>query len=44
MNTKVVLVDGQMLIDLMIRHGIGLRVAQEFKIHEIDQNYFDEEA
>ena len=42
-TTKVVLVDGKMLIDLMIRHGIGLRVAQEFKIHEIDQNYFDEE-
>jgi restriction system protein len=43
LNTKVVLVDGKMLIDLMIRYGIGLRVAQEFKIHEIDQNYFDEE-
>lgn len=43
LNTKVVLVDGKMLIDLMLRHGIGLRVAQEFKIHEIDQNYFDEE-
>ncbi|MDI1336351.1 MAG: restriction endonuclease, partial [Lacunisphaera sp.] len=43
LTTKVVLVDGQMLIDLMIRHGIGLRVAQEYKIHEIDQNYFDEE-
>ncbi len=43
MNTKVVLVDGKMLIDLMIRHGIGLRIAQEYKIHEIDQNYFDEE-
>jgi restriction system protein len=42
-TTKVVLVDGKMLIDLMIRHRIGLRVAQEFKIHEIDQNYFDEE-
>lgn len=42
-TTKVVLVDGKMLIELMLRHGIGLRVAQEFKIHEIDQNYFDEE-
>lgn len=43
LNTKVVLVDGKMLIDLMIRHGVGVRVAQQFKIHEIDQNYFDEE-
>lgn len=42
-TTKVVLVDGNMLIELMLRHGIGLRVVQEFRIHEIDQNYFDEE-
>lgn len=41
-TTKIVLVDGEMLIDLMLRHGIGVRVAQTFAIHEIDQNYFDE--
>lgn len=42
-TTKVVLVDGEMLIDLMLRHGIGVRIAQKFEVHEIDQNYFDEE-
>ena len=31
-----------MLIDLMVRHCIGVRVAHEFKLFEIDQNYFDE--
>lgn len=41
-TTKVVLVDGKMLIDLMVRHKIGVRVAREFKLFEIDQNYFDE--
>lgn len=41
-TTKIVLVDGEMLIDLMLRHGIGVRVAQKFEIHEIDQNYFEE--
>jgi restriction system protein len=41
-TTKVVLVDGNMLIDLMVRHSIGVRVAHEFKLFEIDQNYFDE--
>jgi len=41
-TTKVVLVDGKMLIDLMVRHKIGVRVAHEFKLFEIDQNYFDE--
>ncbi len=41
-TTKVVLVDGQMLIDLMLRHGIGVRVVERYEIHELDQNYFEE--
>lgn len=41
--TKVVLVDGEKLIDLMLRHRIGTRVKQTFEVFEIDQNYFDEE-
>ena len=40
--TKIVLVDGAMLIDLMIRHNIGVRVAQQYQIHELDQNYFED--
>lgn len=41
-TTKVVLVDGDMLIDMMLRHGIGVRVVERHEIHEIDQNYFEE--
>lgn len=41
-TTKVVLVDGQMLIDLMLRHGIGVRVEERYELHELDQNYFEE--
>ncbi len=41
--TKVVLVDGEMLIDLMLRHRIGVRSAQMFEIQELDQNYFDDD-
>ena len=41
-TTKVVLVDGEMLIDLMLRHGIGVRVVERYELHELDQNYFDE--
>jgi restriction system protein len=41
-TTKVILVDGKMLIDLMIRHKIGVRVVQTHDIQELDQNYFDE--
>jgi restriction system protein len=43
LNTKVVLVDGEMLIDLMIRHRIGVRVLKTHEIHELDQNYFEDE-
>ncbi|MFA6286891.1 MAG: restriction endonuclease [Opitutaceae bacterium] len=42
-NLKVVLIDGEMLIDLMIKHGIGTRVAHKYEIHELDQNYFEDE-
>ena len=42
-STKVVLVDGERLVDLMLRHGIGVRVKQTFRILEIDQNFFEEE-
>jgi restriction system protein len=41
--TKVVLVDGEKLIDLMIQHRIGVHVAQTYDVHELDQNYFDED-
>lgn len=40
--TKIVLVDGEKLIDLMLRHNIGVRVIERYDIKEIDQNYFDE--
>lgn len=31
-----------MLIDLMLRHKIGVRTLQTLEIQELDQNYFDE--
>jgi len=40
--TKIILVDGEKLIDLMLRHDIGVRVVERYEIKEIDQNYFDE--
>jgi restriction system protein len=41
-STKVILVDGPMLLDFMIKHRIGARVAHSYEVHELDQNYFDE--
>lgn len=42
-NLKVILIDGEMLIDLMLKHGIGARIAHKYEIHELDQNFFDED-
>ena len=42
-NTKVVLVDGEALVRLMMRHHIGVRVKERVELLELDQNYFDEE-
>jgi restriction system protein len=41
-TTKVVLVDGEMLVDLMLRHKIGVRTVETHEIQELDQNYFEE--
>lgn len=41
-TTKIVLVDGEMLIDLMLRHKIGVRTVKTHEIMELDQNYFEE--
>jgi restriction system protein len=42
-NTKVVLVDGRHLVDLMLRYHIGVRVTRTVDILELDQNYFEDE-
>ncbi|MFS8087184.1 MAG: restriction endonuclease [Acidobacteriota bacterium] len=43
-NTKVVLIDGDALLDLMMRHHIGVRVEREIEILDLDQNYFEDES
>lgn len=42
-NTKVVLVDGEQLVELMLRYHIGVRVARTVEILELDQNYFEDD-
>lgn len=41
-NTKVVLIDGAGLLDLMLRHHIGVRVERKVELLDVDQNYFSE--
>jgi restriction system protein len=42
-NTKVVLIDGTALLDLMMRHHIGVRVERQVEVLDLDQNYFSED-
>ncbi len=42
-NTKIVLIDGKALLDLMMTHHIGVRVERSLEVMEIDQNYFEED-
>ena len=42
-QTKVVLIDGVALIDLMLRYKVGVRVERAVEVLDIDQNYFSEE-
>lgn len=42
-DTKVVLVDGMKLAELMIRHNVGCTPSQTFVVKRIDSDYFSEE-
>lgn len=42
-STKVVLIDGTALLDLMMRHHIGVRVERKVEVLDLDQNYFTED-
>ncbi len=37
---RIVLIDGQRLADLMLRHGVGVRERARFTICGIDEDYF----
>lgn len=39
--TRVVLIDGQRLADLMIQFGVGVQVKRAVKIVEIDEDFFE---
>ncbi len=39
-QTKIVLIDGTRLLDLMMRYKVGVRAERAVELLEIDQNYF----
>jgi restriction system protein len=40
---RVVLIDGKRLTELMIEHGIGVRLSRAIEFKRIDDNFFDED-
>lgn len=41
-DSKIVLIDGEQLAQLMIDHGVGVSVATVYEIKKIDSDYFSE--
>lgn len=40
LSRRVVLIDGERLAELMMRHGIGVRVQHRFEVRALDRSYF----
>lgn len=43
LTQRVVLIDGQRLTELMIEHGVGVRLSRAIEFKSIDENFFDED-
>ncbi|MBN1867421.1 restriction endonuclease [Candidatus Sumerlaeota bacterium] len=43
LETKVVLIDGETLADLMIDHNVGVSTVSSYEIKRVDSDYFTEE-
>lgn len=41
-GSKIVLIDGEQLTDLMIEHGVGVATVSEYLVKRVDADYFDE--
>src|SRR5690606_41776870 len=39
--SRVILIDGERLVDLMIRYQVGVQVKQTFTAVEIDEDFFE---
>ncbi len=41
---RIVLIDGEELARLMVRHGIGVRTRLRYEVKRIDEDYFDQDV
>lgn len=44
LSQRVVLIDGQMLADLMIEHGVGVRTSRAIQFKRVDEDFFSEDG
>ncbi|WP_454199312.1 restriction endonuclease [Nocardia sp. Marseille-Q1738] len=40
-GTRIILIDGRRLAELMIRYGVGVQTRQTFTVVEVDEDYFE---
>jgi len=41
-DSKIILIDGKRLCELMIDHGVGVSTMATYEIKRIDSDYFEE--
>ncbi|MFP3462754.1 restriction endonuclease [Arthrobacter globiformis] len=39
--TRIILINGKQLTELMIRHGVGVQIAKTYTVAEIDEDFFE---
>lgn len=44
LSQRVILIDGNMLADLMIEHGVGVRTSRVVEFRRLDEDFFSEEV
>jgi restriction system protein len=40
---RIVLIDGELLAGLMLKHGVGVRVEERIEVKKLDEDYFSED-
>jgi restriction system protein len=43
LRERGILIDGRRLAELMIEHGVGVRLNRAIEFKKLDEDYFDEE-
>lgn len=39
--SRVILIDGRRLASLMVRYGVGVQVRQQYRVVELDEDFFE---